>query len=257
MYKALMLDIDGTIIPYDYHANPTDRVVSAIKKAQEKVVVSFVTGRSYSSVQRLIDYMGITKGYAAVSNGSAVIDLENNKMLYDMPIEKRDSDEIIKILHEEQIRFYIKKDIHEDGLDRTLFVPNSKYKKTYMIFTLEEFSHERVNLLFKRLSHIPSITLHKTRHNEPNKFGFNITHAKATKAHGIETILTHVKLKRAEVIAIGDSYNDFALLMAAGLKVAMGNALPELKSVADVIAPSVNNDGVAEIIEKYIFKNGA
>ena len=51
---------------------------------------------------------------------------------------------------------------------------------------------------------------------------------------------------------MGDGYNDFPLLMACGLKIAMGNAVPELKAIADFIAPSVEEDGVATVIEKFI-----
>jgi hydroxymethylpyrimidine pyrophosphatase-like HAD family hydrolase len=59
-------------------------------------------------------------------------------------------------------------------------------------------------------------------------------------------------VKYEEIIGVGDSYNDYSLLMASGLKVAMGNAVKELKDVADYIAPSVDEDGLAEVIERYI-----
>ncbi len=252
MYKALMLDIDGTLIPYDYDANPSGRVIEAVKRAQEKVTVSLVTGRSYSSVDRIVKQLDLKTGYAAVSNGSAVVNLENGELLYDMPIAKSDSDAIIQILLNENIPFYIKKDIYEDSLDRTRFNKDTEYEKTYMIFTLEEFTHDRVRDIFDKLTNIPNITLHKTRHNRPDQYGFNITHAKATKAHGIEIIMKHLNVLREDVIGVGDSYNDFSLLMASGLKVAMGNALADLKEIADYIAPSVANDGVADVIEKYI-----
>jgi hydroxymethylpyrimidine pyrophosphatase-like HAD family hydrolase len=43
--------------------------------------------------------------------------------------------------------------------------------------------------------------------------------------------------------------------MACGFKVAMGNAVPELKAIADYIAPSVEEDGLAHVLEKYIIKH--
>ena len=43
--------------------------------------------------------------------------------------------------------------------------------------------------------------------------------------------------------------------MACGLKVAMGNAIPELKEIADYVAPSVDDDGVADVIEKFILNS--
>ena len=55
-----------------------------------------------------------------------------------------------------------------------------------------------------------------------------------------------------EIISIGDSYNDFPLLMASGLRVAMGNAFSDLKEIAHYIAPSVQQDGVADVIQKFV-----
>ena len=42
--------------------------------------------------------------------------------------------------------------------------------------------------------------------------------------------------------------------MACGLKIAMGNAVPELKAIADFIAPTVEEDGVATVIEKFVLQ---
>ena len=53
-------------------------------------------------------------------------------------------------------------------------------------------------------------------------------------------------------MALGDSGNDVALLAAAGLGVAMGNAEPEVKAAADVIVSDNNHDGVAAAIETYV-----
>jgi hydroxymethylpyrimidine pyrophosphatase-like HAD family hydrolase len=54
------------------------------------------------------------------------------------------------------------------------------------------------------------------------------------------------------VLAIGDSWNDAPLLQAAGFGVAMGSAPPELREVADAVVADVENDGVAEAIERYV-----
>ena len=59
-------------------------------------------------------------------------------------------------------------------------------------------------------------------------------------------------LKDEEILAIGDQNNDIALLEAGGIKVAMGNATKELKSIADYITNSVENDGFVKAIEKFV-----
>lgn len=53
------------------------------------------------------------------------------------------------------------------------------------------------------------------------------------------------------MIGVGDGYNDYPMLEACGLKVAMGNAVDELKVIADIVAPSIEQDGLAKVIEDY------
>lgn len=87
------------------------------------------------------------------------------------------------------------------------------------------------------------------------KVSLLISHTAATKQHAILKVAEILKIDTHEIIGVGDGYNDFPLLMACGLKIAMGNAVLELKEIADYIAPSVDEDGVAHIIEKFILSS--
>jgi hydroxymethylpyrimidine pyrophosphatase-like HAD family hydrolase len=60
---------------------------------------------------------------------------------------------------------------------------------------------------------------------------------------------------REQVIACGDSGNDLSMVQWAGLGVAMANATPEVLAAADWVAPSVHEDGVATVIERFIIRN--
>lgn len=53
-------------------------------------------------------------------------------------------------------------------------------------------------------------------------------------------------------MAVGDSGNDHAMIEAAGLGVAMGNATDDIRKIADVTTDDNNHDGVAAAIEKYV-----
>lgn len=249
-----MLDVDGTLVPYDYEAVPSDVVAQAVKKASEKVTVSLVTGREYGFVQHILEKLDIKKGYAVVNNGANVVEIGTERLLYDQPIEQEEAAYIIKTLSEADMPFYVK----QHYLDRTFltgyFQKDQKLEKAYMFFVPEEFSEEQVDKVFKKFSSLSRVTFYKSSHSSPNKFGLNITHLAATKMHGVEVLMKQLGLKREEIIGVGDSYNDFPLLMASGLKVAMGNAIPGLKAIADYVAPSVTEDGVADVINKFILK---
>ncbi|MNH43150.1 putative phosphatase [compost metagenome] len=77
-------------------------------------------------------------------------------------------------------------------------------------------------------------------------------HSEGTKGHALTYLAEHFGCDLSEVMAIGDAWNDREMLEVAGLGVAMGNAVPSLKEIADEITLSNNEDGVAHIIRKHI-----
>lgn len=247
-----MFDIDGTLVPYDYQALPSDNVASAIKKAQGLVEVCTVTGRSYAFLEPVLKKLKLTSGYAVVNNGAYVINIASKEIVHEQTINDEDAHEITDLFHKEQIPFYVKQDPFErESLDLS-YPKDRKITRASMFFTQELFLSEKIDNFIDTLSHNPNLTIHKTHHNHPEKFGVIITHANATKLHGIHKISELLYVDPQEMIGVGDSYNDFPLLLACGLKVAMGNAIEDLKAIADYVAPHVNEDGVADVIEKFI-----
>ncbi len=72
------------------------------------------------------------------------------------------------------------------------------------------------------------------------------------KATAIEWLRNSLGLDTASLVGAGDSYNDLPLLESCGLRIVMGNAPDELKAIADYVAPSVDEDGLAVAIEEFI-----
>ncbi|MDH7571299.1 MAG: Cof-type HAD-IIB family hydrolase, partial [Armatimonadota bacterium] len=71
----------------------------------------------------------------------------------------------------------------------------------------------------------------------------------ADKGRALSLVASHYGIPRERVIAFGDAHNDIPALKWAGLGVAVANAQPEVKAVADRIAPSHDEDGVAVVLE--------
>ena len=251
-YKALMLDVDGTLIPYEYNALPSQKVIDAISRAVDKgIIVCLVTGRAYESTKHILEALGLHTGVVVTNAGGGVFEIETAKPLYTQPIEPHDVDFAIELLQKHKIEFYVKNGMY-DGAQKGAFKTGDAHDEVYMIFVNEDYTDLKIDEINKLFESRPHITVHKTKHKNPLNAGINLSHVNATKLHGVEILMKHYNLKREEIIGVGDAYNDFPLLMASGLKVAMGNAIPELKEIADYVAPSVADDGVADVIYNYI-----
>ena len=83
-------------------------------------------------------------------------------------------------------------------------------------------------------------------------FYFEITAKDIDKAKALETVLKPLNIKQDEIIAFGDGHNDISIIKYAGIGVAMENAVPDLKEIADEITLSNNQDGIAETLIKHI-----
>nr|WP_264175104.1 HAD-IIB family hydrolase [Clostridium tagluense] len=72
------------------------------------------------------------------------------------------------------------------------------------------------------------------------------------KGYGVKVLGDMLGIKKEEIICIGDEANDIEMITYAGLGIAMGNAIEELKDVAEYVTLDNDNDGVAKAIEKFI-----
>ena len=72
------------------------------------------------------------------------------------------------------------------------------------------------------------------------------------KAQSLERLLEILGLKREEMIACGDGYNDLSMIQFAGLGVAMENGVLPVRQAADFVTRSNNDDGVAYVVEKFM-----
>lgn len=240
-----MLDLDDTTVPHGKLTAPSARVLEAITKAKEKIHVCIATGRPLDITLPLIDHMSLS-GPCIVNNGTVIYD----------PVAKQVVREIF--LEPESIPA-----IYDVCRKNSLFVVahNRKKEAEYTGEPLEEniigmyipqIVSEKVDAIVDALAHIPHIAAHKLTGWDKNFLSIEVTHSDASKQHGVLEVSRILGLKTEEIIGVGDGYNDFSLLMACGLRIAMGNAVPELKAIADFIAPSIDEDGVAVVIEKFV-----
>lgn len=244
-YKALMLDLDGTTFPNKTNAIPSQKVITSIEKASKVLHVGVATSRPLFMATPMIKMLNLS-AFCIVDGGAIILDPISKKNIWEQPLNK---DDILHVYHvAEQLQYPL---IYSEGHSQKKFDKDHIPRKILGIF-FENLSHAEAERIEALLSHISTISLHKIVSEHPGFVHIKVRHAVATKQQGILTVAELLKIDTHEIIGVGEGYNDFSLLMACGLKIAMGNAVPDLKAIADYIAPSVDDDGVAHVIEKFV-----
>ena len=104
--------------------------------------------------------------------------------------------------------------------------------------------------MMKRLSSVDTVTVTTSTHHN-----LEIGGATTSKADAIRHLCGILNIREENVMAVGDSPNDGAMIEAAGLGIAVANALDEVREKADYITLSNDEDGVAFAVNRFVIKN--
>lgn len=262
-YKIIISDYDDTLCK-DKVSERTLHTIREFEKRGGKFVIS--TGRSLPSILEIAEKLDM-KGYLMSYNGSVLYDMGNKKVLHSISLSYEDG---IKIA----------KQMEEEGINPQIYIGNEVYTKFPCYYSIRyehrtgvkihytginasEYLERTKSRTTKILAYLdPSKTEEKAKkYNEmfgdTNSFFCSSPHLfecidkKAGKGNMAKAFCEMEGITPDELIAFGDSENDISLLEVAGLKVAMGNGVPKIKEVANLITDNVENDGVAMVIEKY------
>lgn len=247
-YKALMLDLDGTTIPNDKAGMPSEKVKKAISKANKTLHVGASTGRPYFYARDVIHDLKLT-GPSITNGGAMIVDPETDEVLWEKFIPQNELLRILERLHKDKIEALISSKVNDGS---GILLDGTKDFKDVWSIALPDMPPQKADEIHDLLREFSDIAVHRISGWKEGTVWLQISHDEASKQHGIMEVAKLLGIETHEIIGVGDSYNDFPLLMACGLKIAMGNAVPELKTIADYVAPTVDEDGVAHIIEKFI-----
>ena len=274
--KLVALDLDGTL--FDNSSRISKRNLTAIRSITDKgihVVIS--TGRPFEGIP-FDQIKGTGINYAITANGSGIYEISTGKCLYENTM---DEELVTPILN-----FLLTRDIHMDAFiggkgytpiqcvetAQKLTVPSSI--KNYIITTrtrldnILQFIHEnQLKVQKMTLNFYPAAdgtlidreTVRKFLVSNPSITtvcgGYNnleFTRADANKGVGLRKLAEILGVNPDATMAIGDTENDLAIIEAAGIGVAMGNATDAVKARADYVTTTNTKDGVAAAIEHFI-----
>lgn len=263
MRKAIFLDIDGTLIDcIGGIKDITPNVKNAIKNVQDKGDYVFIsTGRPYALLDKNILNFGFD-GFI-LANGAHVI--INNKTIYSEPIEKEFIKNIVTELENNNIQYILQGELYSYMKDSCkefykyydkIGVSRRYFKDK---FNIEEIDVHKLEMLCPN-DEIKELCLSLIKTNPEcdyfssvNKSAIEVYLKRNTKGSAILKIIDFLNIKIENTYAFGDGKNDIEMLSTVGCGIAMGNANDEVKKYSNKITDTVQNDGVAKGIEKYVY----
>jgi Cof subfamily protein (haloacid dehalogenase superfamily) len=267
--KLLIVDIDGTIAGKSNQV--TNRVKKAIHAAQAKGVrVGIATGRMYKSALKFHQEIGADFPLIAYQ-GAWIQDPATGTTHRHLPVPVEIARELIDYF--EQSHLFDKLSLHvylDDRLyvreinpDTELYIGRSGIP-AHPVGDLRKVltaNPTKILAMSEDISLIDSLLL-DLRHRYPQDalhittsvpIFLEATQSGVNKGSAIDYIATKLLgISAANVLAIGDNFNDVEMIEYAGVGVAMGNAPDDVRAIADWVAPHIEADGVAAAIDKFI-----
>lgn len=268
--KIIALDLDGTCLKND--GNISERTKNALTLAGEKgITIVIATGRPLTGVpEEITDITGVN--YIIALNGSRVYDNVRKETLFVQGIDENCLLEIAEIIKKHDVladffadnKGYCEKSAYERAehyLDNKNFC--EYYLKTRVPVgdlwdrQLCDYAPiEKINMFFGDLSEREKVKKALQKFTQIKvcsgmKNNLEINNYMVNKGDALIRLADTLKIDASNIMSFGDGGNDADMIKMAGIGVAMGNSSDSLKSEADYVTVSNEEDGVACVIEEF------
>jgi Cof subfamily protein (haloacid dehalogenase superfamily) len=268
MYKLVALDMDGTLLKEDKTISAEN--FEAIQNAREKgVKVVLATGRPVRGISKYLEELNLLTGndYTVAFNGAVVQNTKTGEIIAENLLALED----IKYLY--NLSKQLSVNIHALTPTSCITPKSSEYSELeaamnnipleIVDFDTLDNSTTIVKIMFidkepilsNIIGKLPKEVYEKYTVVRSAPFFLEFINRKVNKGFGVELLAKNLGIKQEEVICMGDAGNDIHMIKYAGLGVAMGNAFPEIKQIANYVTKTNEDHGVAHVINKFVLKN--
>ncbi len=253
--KAVFFDIDGTLISFNTHRVPksTEKAIAELKAKGIKVIVS--TGRSINSIDHIkyLDFDGFITfngGYCTTQNGDVLF----KKCMEPSDIQSildyaKTADVSFSFMSEQEVSIYgVTPEI--EGMYASLNVP---VPPTVNFDNVDVASILQTNIFMnpaQEAEFMPQVMPNSISSRWTDLFA-DVNPKGQSKKVGIDIFCTHFGIDLAQTMAFGDGGNDIEMLKHVNIGVAMGNANPGVKFIADHVTDDVDNDGILNALKHF------
>ncbi|MDP3878917.1 MAG: Cof-type HAD-IIB family hydrolase [Dehalococcoidales bacterium] len=263
-----MADVDGTLLGKQGTISTEDK--QALARAYKTGIgISLSTGRVRQTSLKIIDQLSLD-GYHIFFDGALVNNPETDDTVYGRPISREKIRQMIEFAHRSGVtidfysvsHFFAEEENWTTDIRREFFgiepvivdfdrlwQEEEIFKGTLVVASAEEKA--RAEFFCRHFGDSISFSVTSTP-SYPGVDFINVLAPGVSKGEALEALVSHLGVPLSAVAAIGDGVNDVSLLAKAGLAIAMDNAPPELKAVADHITRDADHNGVAAAIERFL-----
>lgn len=267
MYKAVFIDIDGTL--RDNNKNISNKTIATIKNLTNNgILVILCTGRPRKYTEDISRKCHASK-YIITSNGGSIYNYEENKIIYENIMNKKACIKLYEIAKQADVRFIMNVgDIRVvdrlkclDGSEIKLKTDIEKFvnENNVLQCTIADENYEKIKNLRKYIDEIENVEIknqHKSlidcNESKQGTIFYDVANIESSKGNAIEKFCRRLNINLKDTIAIGDGENDISMFKVVGYSVVMKNANDTVKKYADEITASNKDDGVAVFLEKLL-----
>ena len=264
-YELIVLDLDGTLTNRNKEITP--RTKEALMRAQEKgKIVVLASGRPTAGVEPLAKELELSRfgSYILSYNGGMITNCKTGEAVFSALLPENSNERIISLAEEHRVDI-----LTYQGSE--ILTNNQECPYAQIESKINHLPLRQTDLRSELSGPVPKFIMlddgdylamvepkvkaalgrdYSVYRSEP--FFLEIMPKGIDKAQSLARLLDLLGLKREQMIACGDGYNDLTMIRFAGLGVAMENAVLPVRNAADYVTASNDEDGVGLVVERFM-----
>lgn len=268
MIKLIALDMDGTLLNHDKCIS--ERNLQAIKNAKKAGVnIVLASGRPQQGLQSFHEQLGLTSNndFSVSYNGSLVQRVESGEVLHQTSLKGTDVKKVFELSKQLGVSihaFSVKQGLitHKNNPWTDIEAKLNGITVSEVDFNALQDNDDFIKVMLvsdeaqltTAIAKLPESLKQQYTVVRSAAIFLEVLHPASNKGIAIEKLCKLLDISASEVMCVGDAENDHAMLIFAGLAVAMENADDETKALADYITTTNIEDGVAIAIEEKVLK---
>lgn len=264
-YSLLAVDVDGTLTRTD--GSISQRTIRIVRKLQQcGMRLCIASGRPPQGIMPVAKQLGMDEfgGYVIGFNGGLLMDYSSGETIYTAALP----DEALPVVLECSRRKGHTVLTYADGVICTEapddpYVQVSSQRNGMPIRAVSDFMSQ-VPLPVPKciITGEPETMPALQREVSARLYGvadaylseayfMEVVRSGVDKADALARLLERLNMTHEQLVAAGDGHNDIGMIRLASLGIAMGNAHPDVRRIADVVAPPADEDGLAHVLEGF------